>query len=92
MKNNSKHVVAWILNSLIFYQDIENIYFENNQVDDENPEELILNNVTHNDEGWYTCVAANSLGNTAASAYLHVIDGNTNNRMFFQEDSHCVIL
>lgn len=34
-----------------------------------------LKNVTHKDEGWYTCVAANSLGTTTASAYLRVVDG-----------------
>lgn len=30
--------------------------------------------MTFADEGWYTCVAANSLGTTSASAYLHVVD------------------
>lgn len=45
------------------------------QTDPEKNEELKLENVTHSDEGWYTCVAANSLGTTAASAYLQVVDG-----------------
>lgn len=35
---------------------------------------LKLVNVTHEDEGWYTCVASNSLGNSYASAYLRVVD------------------
>lgn len=30
--------------------------------------------MTYSDEGWYTCVASNSLGSTSASAYLHVVD------------------
>ncbi|KAJ9581128.1 hypothetical protein L9F63_023694, partial [Diploptera punctata] len=37
-------------------------------------EVLILNNVSYEDEGWYTCIAGNSLGMTYASAYLHVVD------------------
>ncbi|XP_030571499.1 fibroblast growth factor receptor homolog 2-like [Drosophila novamexicana] len=35
---------------------------------------LLLKNVTHQDEGWYTCVASNSLGCVNASFYLHVVD------------------
>ncbi|XP_049547802.1 fibroblast growth factor receptor homolog 1-like isoform X1 [Anopheles darlingi] len=42
--------------------------------DSDNPEELRLVNVTHADEGWYTCVAANSLGASYDSAYLRVVD------------------
>ncbi|PNF41482.1 hypothetical protein B7P43_G13295, partial [Cryptotermes secundus] len=38
------------------------------------PEELVLSNVSYEDEGWYTCIAGNSLGMTYASAYLHVVD------------------
>ncbi|KAF2883030.1 hypothetical protein ILUMI_23168 [Ignelater luminosus] len=38
------------------------------------PEILELHNVTYESEGWYTCVAANSLGVTSASAYLRVVD------------------
>uniref|UniRef100_A0A1B6CPE6 receptor protein-tyrosine kinase n=1 Tax=Clastoptera arizonana TaxID=38151 RepID=A0A1B6CPE6_9HEMI len=41
--------------------------------DDEEPEKLVLSNVTLEDEGWYTCIASNSLGHAHASAYLHVV-------------------
>jgi glutamine cyclotransferase len=34
----------------------------------------VLSNVSYEDEGWYTCIAGNSLGMTYASAYLHVVD------------------
>ena len=44
------------------------------QRDDENAEVLKLENVTLADEGWYTCVAANSLGSTSESAYLQVVE------------------
>jgi fibroblast growth factor receptor 2 len=30
--------------------------------------------VTYADEGWYTCIAANSLGSSYSSAYLHVVE------------------
>ncbi|XP_019875662.1 fibroblast growth factor receptor homolog 1 isoform X3 [Aethina tumida] len=33
-----------------------------------------ITNVTHEDEGWYTCIASNSLGSTRSDAYLEVID------------------
>ncbi|XP_043269981.1 fibroblast growth factor receptor homolog 1-like isoform X2 [Venturia canescens] len=39
-----------------------------------NPEVLTLYNVTEKDEGWYTCVAANTLGETFSSAYLAVVE------------------
>ncbi|XP_019758876.1 fibroblast growth factor receptor homolog 1 isoform X2 [Dendroctonus ponderosae] len=38
------------------------------------PEELEISNVTHEDEGWYMCIATNSLGSTTAKAYLTVVD------------------
>ncbi|XP_037920343.1 fibroblast growth factor receptor homolog 1-like isoform X1 [Hermetia illucens] len=44
------------------------------KTDPEMPHILRLVNVTYEDEGWYTCVAANSLGASTASAYLHVTD------------------
>ncbi|KAL3289724.1 hypothetical protein HHI36_023122 [Cryptolaemus montrouzieri] len=37
------------------------------------PDVLILYNVTYEDEGWYACVAANSLGSTASTGYLKVV-------------------
>ncbi|RZF43116.1 hypothetical protein LSTR_LSTR001294 [Laodelphax striatellus] len=40
----------------------------------DNQEILQLNNITFEDEGWYTCVASNGLGFTHASAYLQVVD------------------
>ncbi|XP_077276688.1 fibroblast growth factor receptor homolog 1 isoform X2 [Temnothorax americanus] len=40
----------------------------------ENPEELNLYNVTEKDEGWYTCIAQNTLGETFANAYLRVVE------------------
>lgn len=40
----------------------------------ENPEELKLINVTEKDEGWYTCIAQNTLGETFSSAYLRVVE------------------
>ncbi|XP_035897026.1 fibroblast growth factor receptor homolog 1-like isoform X2 [Anopheles stephensi] len=45
-----------------------------NKRDPDNPEVLTLENVTHADEGWYTCIAANSLGASFESAYLQVLD------------------
>lgn len=47
---------------------------ENGASSEGNPELLQLSNVTHLDEGWYTCVAGNSLGMSYASAYLKVVD------------------
>ncbi|XP_060838222.1 fibroblast growth factor receptor homolog 1-like isoform X2 [Rhopalosiphum padi] len=47
---------------------------ENGAPSEGNPELLQLSNVTHLDEGWYTCVAGNSLGMSYASAYLKVVD------------------
>ncbi|KAJ8896398.1 hypothetical protein PR048_001742 [Dryococelus australis] len=40
----------------------------------QDPEVLIIQNVTYEDEGWYTCVAGNNLGLTYSSAYLQVVD------------------
>ncbi|CAH0732009.1 unnamed protein product, partial [Brenthis ino] len=41
---------------------------------EDKPEQLTLYNVTKEDEGWYVCVALNSLGNTTAKGYLTVLD------------------
>ncbi|XP_049693500.1 fibroblast growth factor receptor homolog 1 isoform X2 [Helicoverpa armigera] len=38
------------------------------------PEQLTIYNVTKDDEGWYVCVALNSLGNTTAKGYLTVLE------------------
>ncbi|KAH8270112.1 hypothetical protein KR018_004090 [Drosophila ironensis] len=35
---------------------------------------LKLANVTHDQEGWYTCVASSSLGQSNSSVYLRVVD------------------
>lgn len=40
----------------------------------ENPEVLKLYNVTEKDEGWYTCIAQNALGETFSSAYLRIVE------------------
>ncbi|XP_058813312.1 fibroblast growth factor receptor homolog 1-like isoform X2 [Topomyia yanbarensis] len=49
-------------------------FIKNKKRDSDNPEVLNLENVTHADEGWYTCVAANTLGASYESAYLRVVD------------------
>ncbi|XP_012942529.1 fibroblast growth factor receptor 4 [Aplysia californica] len=43
-------------------------------IDDSNPEELIMYNVTKEDEAKYTCLVQNAIGPAARSAYLVVID------------------
>nr|XP_018909125.1 PREDICTED: fibroblast growth factor receptor homolog 1-like isoform X2 [Bemisia tabaci] len=48
--------------------------FELIRQDGQSAEYLTLTNITHDDEGWYTCIASNGLGNTTASAYLAVLD------------------
>ncbi|XP_050732981.1 fibroblast growth factor receptor 4-like isoform X2 [Eriocheir sinensis] len=40
----------------------------------EDPQVLVLMNVTEKDAGWYTCIAANSLGTSFSTAYLSVTD------------------
>ncbi|KAL0803348.1 hypothetical protein ABMA28_017411 [Loxostege sticticalis] len=37
-------------------------------------EQLTIYNVTKEDEGWYVCVALNTLGNTTAKGYLTVLE------------------
>ncbi|XP_014481674.1 PREDICTED: fibroblast growth factor receptor homolog 1-like isoform X3 [Dinoponera quadriceps] len=44
------------------------------EVKTDNPEVLKLCNVTEKDEGWYTCIAQNALGETFSSAYLRVVE------------------
>ncbi|KAG8038427.1 hypothetical protein G9C98_006123 [Cotesia typhae] len=40
----------------------------------DHPDVLTLVNVTEKDEGWYTCIAQNTLGETFSSAYLSVVE------------------
>ncbi|EFA11574.2 fibroblast growth factor receptor homolog 1 isoform X2 [Tribolium castaneum] len=42
--------------------------------DTDSPEVYEIKNVTYQDEGWYVCIAANSLGQTASKGYLKVVD------------------
>uniref|UniRef100_A0A1A9X2U1 receptor protein-tyrosine kinase n=1 Tax=Glossina brevipalpis TaxID=37001 RepID=A0A1A9X2U1_9MUSC len=42
--------------------------------DPDRPNILNFTNVTHREEGWYTCVASNTLGHSLASAYMKVVD------------------
>jgi hypothetical protein len=51
----------------------------------ENPEELKLYNVTEKDEGWYTCIAQNTLGETFSSAYLRVVESESYPSSFIRE-------
>jgi len=36
---------------------------------------FVLENVTLDDAGWYTCVAVNSIGRTETYAYIDVVTG-----------------
>lgn len=55
-------------------------------IDNQSPDVLVIQNVTHDDEGWYSCIAGNSLGNTYASAYLRVIDGECRSFFYFSAE------
>ncbi|CAG9567879.1 unnamed protein product [Danaus chrysippus] len=59
-------------NESIVYDDITKIVTSENPED--KPEQLTIYNVTKEDEGWYVCVALNTLGNTTAKGYLTVLD------------------
>lgn len=61
-----KPILIYILNISIF---------QNNSIVNDPPERFTIQNVTYDDAGWYTCVAANYFGVTCASAYLTVSDG-----------------
>ncbi|XP_026736083.1 fibroblast growth factor receptor homolog 1-like [Trichoplusia ni] len=55
------------------------VYFDRNKVvvsenATDKPEQLTIYNVTKEDEGWYVCVALNSLGNTTARGFLTVLE------------------
>ncbi|RZB41638.1 fibroblast growth factor receptor -like 1-like, partial [Asbolus verrucosus] len=56
------------------YPNTSAIVVQKSGGDTENPEVYEIQNVTYQDEGWYACIAANSLGQTAAKAYLRVVD------------------
>ena len=43
--------------------------------------ELVLNNVTVNDSGWYTCLVSNHIGSDHANMYLTV--GESNSKLLF---------
>ncbi|KOB74358.1 Fibroblast growth factor receptor [Operophtera brumata] len=55
------------------------VYFDSNKIMtsenvNDKPEQLTIYNVTKEDEGWYVCVALNTLGNTTAKGYLTVLE------------------
>ncbi|CAK1545604.1 unnamed protein product [Leptosia nina] len=56
----------------VVYKDVSKVVLTENPLD--MPEQLTIYNVTKEDEGWYVCVALNSLGNTTAKGYLTVLD------------------
>ena len=41
--------------------------------------ELVLQNLTVNDSGWYTCLVSNHIGFDFSSMYLNVIENKVNN-------------
>ncbi|XP_049886014.1 fibroblast growth factor receptor homolog 1-like isoform X1 [Pectinophora gossypiella] len=57
---------------MVVYADLTKIKLSQNASD--KPEQLTLYNVTKEDEGWYVCVALNTLGNTTAKGYLTVLE------------------
>ncbi|CAH2095160.1 unnamed protein product [Euphydryas editha] len=56
----------------VVYKDVTKIVTSDNPED--KPEQLTIYNVTKEDEGWYVCVALNTLGNSTAKGYLTVLD------------------
>ncbi|CAB3233746.1 unnamed protein product [Arctia plantaginis] len=56
----------------IVYYDMNKIVSSQNPED--KPEQLTIYNVTKEDEGWYVCVALNTLGNTTAKGFLTVLE------------------
>ena len=40
--------------------------------------ELVLQNLTINDSGWYTCLVSNHIGSDFSSMYLNVIENKVN--------------
>lgn len=41
----------------------------------DDPQHLVLRNVTKEDQGWYTCLVANTVGMNYRSAWLEVLNG-----------------
>ncbi|XP_018330400.1 fibroblast growth factor receptor homolog 1 isoform X2 [Agrilus planipennis] len=62
------------LNPYVYWVSGKNINSTKLTNENEIPEILVLHNVTYEDEGWYTCVAANSLGRSYSHGYLQVVD------------------
>ncbi|XP_001868628.2 fibroblast growth factor receptor homolog 1 [Culex quinquefasciatus] len=55
-------------------------------------EVLLLRNVTHDDEGWYTCVATSARGVFYQSAYLRVVDELENVELIIDQYTTAMIL
>ncbi|KAK3860047.1 hypothetical protein Pcinc_024337 [Petrolisthes cinctipes] len=55
----------------------------------EDPQVLVLHNVTERDAGWYTCIAANSLGESYSTAYLSVTDAEP---ILADAESHVILV
>ncbi|XP_066158204.1 fibroblast growth factor receptor homolog 1-like isoform X1 [Euwallacea fornicatus] len=66
--------ITWIFINATYDQDSNNLVGVNKNANVLNPQILEISNVTYDDEGWYACIAANSLGRTTAKAYLKVVD------------------
>ena len=43
-------------------------------INNSNPEQLIISNITMDDAGWYTCVVSNAIGVEYGSAWLTVVE------------------
>ncbi|XP_059046894.1 fibroblast growth factor receptor 1-like [Achroia grisella] len=57
----------------VAYSDVNSKSIMSDNPDDK-PEHLTIYNVTKENEGWYVCIASNSLGNSTAIGYLTVMD------------------
>ncbi|KAJ8709066.1 hypothetical protein PYW07_008892 [Mythimna separata] len=62
---------ASVKETIVFYSENKVVVSENPE---DKPEQLTIYNITKEDEGWYVCVALNSLGNTTAKGYLTVLE------------------
>ncbi|KAF5290541.1 hypothetical protein FQR65_LT11555 [Abscondita terminalis] len=71
-------VIYWVAGT---YDEKDRYYTVKTTFNELNPQILELNNVTYADEGWYTCVAANTIGTTSTSSYLKVVDDTTFNEL-----------